>query len=215
MAARATPDNHPTLLTIGRRERSAGPPSSPAPHFVDALGFEPTADIPFGERERWVEVTPPGGGTALALVPPRGDYKAGCMTGIALDTTDAQGAREELQAKGIDGSSLKPKRGKRIGSPHAPALWLGKAECLGVGGCEDQPVHAGRASDSRPSASAPLDRIRLHAPCSSDPASFSYPLELHFLRGDALHIPRQAQLLHRPNEPPRWIDLPRLQSMLG
>jgi hypothetical protein len=39
------------------------------------------------------------------------------------------------------------------------------------------------------------------------------PLALHCLRGDALYIPRQARLLHYPDEPPRWIELPSLQAV--
>jgi catechol 2,3-dioxygenase-like lactoylglutathione lyase family enzyme len=70
--------------------------------YKEALGFELTADVPFGGDERWVEVAPPEGGTTLALVPPRGEYRTGRMTGIALDTADAAGVHEELEAKGVD-----------------------------------------------------------------------------------------------------------------
>lgn len=70
--------------------------------YTRKLGFELTADVPFGDGERWVEVAPPGGETALALVPPRGDYQPARMTGIALATTDARAVHEELKAKGVD-----------------------------------------------------------------------------------------------------------------
>jgi catechol 2,3-dioxygenase-like lactoylglutathione lyase family enzyme len=70
--------------------------------YTTVLGFDLTADVPFGDGERWVEVTPPAGGAALALVPPRGDYQPGRNTGIAFETTDARAAHEELQAKGVD-----------------------------------------------------------------------------------------------------------------
>ncbi len=70
--------------------------------YTGKLGFSVAADVPFGDGERWVEVAPPDGGAALALVPPRGDYQAGRMTGIALETGDAAGAREELAAAGVD-----------------------------------------------------------------------------------------------------------------
>jgi hypothetical protein len=46
----------------------------------------------------WVEVAPPGGGAALALVPPRGDYQPGRMTGIALESADPRADRDELAA---------------------------------------------------------------------------------------------------------------------
>jgi catechol 2,3-dioxygenase-like lactoylglutathione lyase family enzyme len=70
--------------------------------YRDTLGCELTADVPFGDGERWVEVTPPGGGAALALVPPRGEYATGRMTGIALDVADAGAVRESLRARGVD-----------------------------------------------------------------------------------------------------------------
>jgi catechol 2,3-dioxygenase-like lactoylglutathione lyase family enzyme len=70
--------------------------------YRDELGFELTADVPFGDGERWVEVTPPGGDTSLALVPARGEYQTGRMTGIALDTADAGAAQEALREQGVD-----------------------------------------------------------------------------------------------------------------
>jgi catechol 2,3-dioxygenase-like lactoylglutathione lyase family enzyme len=70
--------------------------------YTRALSFELIADISFGDGDRWVEVAPPGGGTALALVPPRGDYQTGRMTGIALSTTDADAAHDALKEQGVD-----------------------------------------------------------------------------------------------------------------
>jgi lactoylglutathione lyase len=70
--------------------------------YTGKLGFEVAADVPFGDGERWVEVAPPGGGATLALVPSRGAYEAGRMTGIAFDTLDAAAAHEELKANGVD-----------------------------------------------------------------------------------------------------------------
>ena len=70
--------------------------------YTQKLGFELSADVPFGDGERWVEVSPPGGGASLALVPPQGEYRTGRMTGIALTTDDAARARAELAAAGVD-----------------------------------------------------------------------------------------------------------------
>jgi len=70
--------------------------------YTQTLGFGLTSDVAFGEGDRWVEVTPPAGGAALALVPSRGEYQAGRMTGIALTTTDARALHEELTARGVD-----------------------------------------------------------------------------------------------------------------
>jgi lactoylglutathione lyase len=70
--------------------------------YTEKLGFEVVADVPFGDGDRWVEVAPAGGGAALALVPPRGEYQTGRNTGIAFETADARTAREELKANGVD-----------------------------------------------------------------------------------------------------------------
>jgi catechol 2,3-dioxygenase-like lactoylglutathione lyase family enzyme len=70
--------------------------------YTGTLGFSVAADVPFGEGDRWVEVAPPGGGTALALVPPRGDYQPGRMTGVALESTDPRADYAELKEKGVD-----------------------------------------------------------------------------------------------------------------
>jgi len=70
--------------------------------YTGTLGFELVANVPFGEGYRWVEVAPPGGGAALALVPSRGEYEAGRMTGIALGTTDARAAYDDLKEKGVE-----------------------------------------------------------------------------------------------------------------
>ena len=70
--------------------------------YKEALGFTLAADTPFGDGERWVEVAPPGGGTSLALVPPRGEYQTGRMTGIALEAPDARAVHAELAAKSVD-----------------------------------------------------------------------------------------------------------------
>src|SRR5205085_10455142 len=64
--------------------------------YTDKLGFSLATDVAFGDGERWVEVAPPGGGAALALGPPQGDYQPGRMTGVALETADARADRDEL-----------------------------------------------------------------------------------------------------------------------
>lgn len=70
--------------------------------YTKTLGFTLAADVPFGEGERWVEVTPPGGGTAIALVLPQGEYQPGRMTGIALESPDPAADRAELREQGVD-----------------------------------------------------------------------------------------------------------------
>ena len=70
--------------------------------YTEVLGFTLTADVPFGPSDRWVEVTPPGGGAAVALVPPRGDYQPGRMTGVSLNSANPRADHAELAAKGVD-----------------------------------------------------------------------------------------------------------------
>jgi catechol 2,3-dioxygenase-like lactoylglutathione lyase family enzyme len=70
--------------------------------YTQVLGFTLTADVPYGQGDRWVEVTPPGGGAAVALVPPQGDYQPGRMTGISLSSPDPRADHAELAGKGVD-----------------------------------------------------------------------------------------------------------------
>jgi catechol 2,3-dioxygenase-like lactoylglutathione lyase family enzyme len=70
--------------------------------YTSKLGFTVVADVPFGEGERWVEVAPPGGGAAIALTPPQGDYQPGRMTGIALESPDPRADHAELKENGVD-----------------------------------------------------------------------------------------------------------------
>ena len=42
------------------------------------------------------------GGTAVALVPPQGDYRPGRMTGISLGSTDPRADHAELTGGGVD-----------------------------------------------------------------------------------------------------------------
>ena len=69
--------------------------------YTDILGFEKTLDTPFGPGQRWIEVTPPGGGTTIAL-PPLGDAPAAIDTGIRLETDDAEADHEALKAAGAN-----------------------------------------------------------------------------------------------------------------
>jgi catechol 2,3-dioxygenase-like lactoylglutathione lyase family enzyme len=70
--------------------------------YTGKLGFSVTADVPFGEGDRWVEVAPPAGGAAIALTPPQGDYQPGRMTGIALESPDPRADHAELKENGVD-----------------------------------------------------------------------------------------------------------------
>jgi len=70
--------------------------------YTEKLGFSLAADVPFGDGDRWVEVSPPGGGAAVALVPGRGEYQPGRNTGIALTADDPRAVHAAWQAQGVD-----------------------------------------------------------------------------------------------------------------
>jgi len=69
--------------------------------YTEVLGFEKSVDAPFGPGQRWVEVSPPDGGTSLAI-PPLGDARPGIDTGIRLETGDAAADHAALAAAGVD-----------------------------------------------------------------------------------------------------------------
>jgi catechol 2,3-dioxygenase-like lactoylglutathione lyase family enzyme len=70
--------------------------------YIDKLGFEKRTDMPFGDGERWVEVTPPGGATSIALVTPRPGESAGIQTRVAFATEDIDADHATLEARGVD-----------------------------------------------------------------------------------------------------------------
>lgn len=91
-----------TIQKVGRVMVPVADQDAAITWYRDKLGFELLADVPFGEGERWVEVAPPGGGPALALVPPRGDYQPGRNTGIGFETSDARALHAELTGRGVE-----------------------------------------------------------------------------------------------------------------
>ena len=92
----------PRITHVGRIMVPVADQDAAIAFYTDTLGFSLAADVPFGDGERWVEVGPPGGGAAIALVPARGDYQPGRMTGIALVSSDPRADHAELSEKGVD-----------------------------------------------------------------------------------------------------------------
>lgn len=92
----------PQITRVGRVMVPVSDQDEAIAFYTGTLGFSLVADIPFGEGERWVEVAPSGGGTAIALVPPRGEFQTGRLTGIALASADPRADYAELKAKAVD-----------------------------------------------------------------------------------------------------------------
>ena len=90
------------MTTLGRVLVPVADQDKAIAFYTQMLGFTVTADAPFGEGDRWVEVTPPGGGAAIAVTPPQGEYQPGRMTGISLGSADPRADHAELAGKGVD-----------------------------------------------------------------------------------------------------------------
>jgi catechol 2,3-dioxygenase-like lactoylglutathione lyase family enzyme len=89
--------------------------------YVETLGFEKRADVPFGEGYRWVEVAPAGAVTTLAIVPPPPGKPTGNVeTGIGLQTDDIDADHADLQERGVDVDA----EVSRMGDPVPPLFWF-------------------------------------------------------------------------------------------
>ncbi len=89
--------------------------------YVDKLGFEKRADVPFGNGYRWVEVGPAGAETTLAIVPPPPGKPTGNVeTGIGLHTHEIDAVHAELKELGVD---VDPEI-SRMGDPVPPLFWF-------------------------------------------------------------------------------------------
>jgi catechol 2,3-dioxygenase-like lactoylglutathione lyase family enzyme len=114
----------PRITQVGRVMVPVADQDTAIAFYTETLGFSVVADVPFGDGDRWVEVGPPGGGTALALVPARGEYQVGRMTGIALESPDPRADYAELKAKGVDVDA----EVSRMGDPVPPMFWFRDTE---------------------------------------------------------------------------------------
>ena len=90
----------PQITHLGRVMVPVSDQDDAIAFYTDMLGFSLVADVPFGEGDRWVEVAPPGGGAAVALVPSRDEYEAGRMTGIAFESPDPGPTTPSCRRKG-------------------------------------------------------------------------------------------------------------------
>jgi catechol 2,3-dioxygenase-like lactoylglutathione lyase family enzyme len=89
--------------------------------YVEKLGFQKRADVPFGNGYRWVEVAPGDAVTTIALAPPPEGRPAGNReTGIGLQTEDIDAFHAELRAAGVDVDA----EVSRLGDPVPPLFWL-------------------------------------------------------------------------------------------
>ena len=120
--------------------------------YVETLGFEKRADVPFGNGYRWVEVAPAGADTTIAIVPPPpGNPTGNVQTGIGLNTDDIEAVHADLEGA--------RRRRRRRDQPHGrprPAAVL-------VPRPRRQQPH-GRRGPDRPPATLGPGRLRPGAP---------------------------------------------------
>lgn len=69
--------------------------------YVNTLGFELIADTQMGPSRRWVQVSPIGAATTIALVTWFETMPAGSATGIVLDSDDLEADITRLAARGV------------------------------------------------------------------------------------------------------------------
>lgn len=74
--------------------------------YVEKLGLEKTADKRYGEKGRWVTVTPAGAdGPQISLSPAGYGGEPGGFTGFVLETSDVEATVEELRDRGVNFTS--------------------------------------------------------------------------------------------------------------
>ena len=89
--------------------------------YVDKLGFEKRADVPFGDGYRWIEVGPEGAETTIAIVPPPPGKPTGNVeTGVGFHTHEIDALHSELKERGVDVDA----EISRMGDPVPPLFWL-------------------------------------------------------------------------------------------
>jgi catechol 2,3-dioxygenase-like lactoylglutathione lyase family enzyme len=118
----ATTDSKTVIGKVGRVSVPVSDQDAAIAFYTDKLGFEVTSNIPVDENYRWVEVTPPGGGVPLAIVPPPPNARdrIGIDTNVLLTTDDIDGAHAELRDRGVDVDE----EVSRMGDPVPPMFWF-------------------------------------------------------------------------------------------
>jgi lactoylglutathione lyase len=74
--------------------------------YTTVLGLAKTLDVPMGGASRWIEVSPPGGGTTIALTAVKPGAPASVETGIRLCVDDADAFREHLLGSGASADEV-------------------------------------------------------------------------------------------------------------
>jgi lactoylglutathione lyase len=74
--------------------------------YMTVLGLGKALDVPMAGGRRWIEVSPPGGGTTIALTAVKPGAPASVETGIRLCVDDADAFREHLLGSGASADEV-------------------------------------------------------------------------------------------------------------
>lgn len=88
--------------------------------YVEKLGFEKRADVPFGDGNRWVEVAPVGAATTVALVQPMEGQETGIESRVAFETADIAADHAALRERGVEVDA----EVMRMGGPVPPMFFF-------------------------------------------------------------------------------------------
>jgi catechol 2,3-dioxygenase-like lactoylglutathione lyase family enzyme len=76
--------------------------------YVDQLGFTLDHDQTVSPELRFIQVTPPSSGCSLAFGPGIGTMEPGSLNAVMMVVDDADAARAELLAAGVEASEVDP-----------------------------------------------------------------------------------------------------------
>jgi catechol 2,3-dioxygenase-like lactoylglutathione lyase family enzyme len=74
--------------------------------FRDTLGFELIREEPMGPQGKWIQLSPKGCSTTIALVTWFDSMKPGGLQGVMLNVTDIDKEHRELSARGLTLSDI-------------------------------------------------------------------------------------------------------------
>ena len=98
-----TTNRVPRMLTVGVPVRDQ---DRALEFYTVVLGLGTRMDVPIGTGGRWIELTPPGGGTTIALTAAKPEAPAGVETGIRLCVGDADAFRQHLLDHGASADEV-------------------------------------------------------------------------------------------------------------
>jgi len=74
--------------------------------YSNVLGLDKQMDVPIGGGARWIELTPPSGGTTIALILASPATPSGVETGIRFCAADADAFRQHLLDHGASADDV-------------------------------------------------------------------------------------------------------------